>query len=206
MARTKLLLHKVPGYDTKTALQQWLLGLRQPYRLEAAKAFPKDLSEAERIGARLEDAMEFSQAGREEGAKGKTNRGSGSGEYQQRRYMNAESQRRVQRIRYVAPRGGNQRSRVPQEPRHTVPMSGPGSPSSYTRPLQLNVASNYPRHKSAERSGQRGRREKNSRRPRMATMTASEGLRVLADQIDREAAQHAARQDSNASPQQWQGN
>ena len=28
MARTKSLLHKVPGYDTKTALQQWLLGLR----------------------------------------------------------------------------------------------------------------------------------------------------------------------------------
>ena len=84
MARTKSLLHKVPGYDTKTTLQQWLLGLRQPYRLEAAKAFPKDLSEAERIVARLEDAMEFSQAGREEGAKGKTNRGSGSGEYEQR--------------------------------------------------------------------------------------------------------------------------
>ena len=25
MARTKLLLHKVPGYDRKIALQQWLL-------------------------------------------------------------------------------------------------------------------------------------------------------------------------------------
>ena len=30
MARTKSLLHKVPGYDMKTALQQWLLRLRQP--------------------------------------------------------------------------------------------------------------------------------------------------------------------------------
>ena len=28
MARTKNLLHKVPGYDLKMALQQWLLGLR----------------------------------------------------------------------------------------------------------------------------------------------------------------------------------
>ena len=35
MARTRALLHKVPGYDEKTVLQQWLLGLRQPYRLEA---------------------------------------------------------------------------------------------------------------------------------------------------------------------------
>ena len=28
MARTKSLLHRVPGYDMKTALQQWILGLR----------------------------------------------------------------------------------------------------------------------------------------------------------------------------------
>ena len=60
MAHTKSLLHKVPGYDMKTALQQWLLRLRQPHRLEAAKAFPKDLSEAERIVTRREDVMEFS--------------------------------------------------------------------------------------------------------------------------------------------------
>ena len=108
MARTKSLLHKVPGYDMKTALQQWLLRLRQPYRLEAAKAFPKDLSEAERIVARLEDAMEFSQAGREESAKGKSTRGNGNGD--QRRTQNAEFQKRAQRIRYIVPSSGNQRS------------------------------------------------------------------------------------------------
>ena len=79
MARTKSLLHKVPGYDMKTALQQWLLGLRQPYRLEAAKASPKDLSEAERLVAKLEDAIEFSQAGRDENVKGKASKGNGGG-------------------------------------------------------------------------------------------------------------------------------
>ena len=55
-----------------------VVGLRQPYRLEAAKAFPKDLSKAERMVARLEDAMEFSQAGHEESTKGKSTRGNGN--------------------------------------------------------------------------------------------------------------------------------
>ena len=64
MARTRTLLHKVPGYDEKTALQQWLLGLRQPYRLEAAKQYPKTMAEAELLVSRLEDAMEFARGGR----------------------------------------------------------------------------------------------------------------------------------------------
>ena len=59
MARMKMLLSRVPNYDTKTALQQWILGLRQPFRLEAAKAYPKTLVEAEALVCRLEDAMEF---------------------------------------------------------------------------------------------------------------------------------------------------
>jgi hypothetical protein len=71
MSRTRALLHKVPGYDEKTALQQWILGLRQPYRLEAAKAYPKTLSEAELLVARLEDATEFAKGGRDEGQKNK---------------------------------------------------------------------------------------------------------------------------------------
>ena len=185
MARTKSLLHKVPGYDMKTALQQWLLGLRQPYRLEAAKAFPKDFSEAERIVARLEDAIEFSQAGREESVKGKSIRGNGNGD--QRRSQNAESQKRAQRSRYFAPRSGYQRSRVPQETRHTVPNSEPGSTSLHSRPLQPNVVSNYPHHKSVGRSGQRGRGSRGLGRPRLAIMTANDGSRVWADQFDREA-------------------
>ena len=204
MARTKSLLHKVPGYDMKTALQQWLFGLRQPYRLEAAKAFPKDLSEAERIVARLEDAMEFSQAGREESVKGKSIRGNGNGD--QRRSQNAEFQRRAQRSKYFAPRSGYQRSRVPQETRHTVPNSGPGSTSLYSRPLQPNVVSNYPHHKSAGRSRQCGQGSRSLGRPRLAIMTANDGSRVWADQFDREAAQHAARSEPDASLCQRQGN
>ena len=43
MACTKALIHKVPGYDMRTALHQWLTGLHPPYRLEAAKVGPKDI-------------------------------------------------------------------------------------------------------------------------------------------------------------------
>ena len=71
MARTRALLHKVPGYDEKTALQQWLLGLRQPYRLEAAKQYPKTMAEAELLVSRLEDAMEFAKGGRDDVQKAK---------------------------------------------------------------------------------------------------------------------------------------
>ena len=178
--------------------------MRQPYRLEVAKAFPKDLSEAERIVARLEDAMEFSQAGCEESVKGKSTRGNGNGD--QRRIQNAEFQKRAQRIRYVAPRSGNQKSRVPQETWHTIPNNGPRSTSLYSRPLQPNVVSNYPHHKSAGRSGQRGRGSRSLGRPRLAIMTANDGSRVWADQFDREAAQHAARSEPDASLCQRQGN
>ena len=66
MARTRALLHRVPGYDEKTALQQWLLGLRQPYRLEAAKQYPRTMAEAELLVSRLEDIMEFSKGGRDD--------------------------------------------------------------------------------------------------------------------------------------------
>ena len=66
MARTKSLLHRVPGYDMKTALQQWILGLRQPYRLEPAKDNPSTLAAAEHLVARLEEAYEFSKSGKEE--------------------------------------------------------------------------------------------------------------------------------------------
>ena len=65
MARTRALLHKVPGYDEKTALQQWLLGLRQPYRseLEDPEPYPRIMAEAEHLVSRLEFAMEFARGG-----------------------------------------------------------------------------------------------------------------------------------------------
>ena len=45
--------------------------MRQPYRLEAAKAFPRMLAEAELLVSRLEDAMEFAKGGRDEGSQKK---------------------------------------------------------------------------------------------------------------------------------------
>jgi hypothetical protein len=40
----------------------------------------------------------------------------------------------------------------------------------------------------------------------MAVIAASDDLRVLADQIDREADQYSAMEDPDASQRQWQGN
>ena len=74
MARTKSPLYKVPGFEMKSALQQWILGLRQPYRLEAAKSAPQTLAEAELLVSRLEDAYEFSKAGKEESSSGSKNK------------------------------------------------------------------------------------------------------------------------------------
>ena len=76
MACTKSLLHRVPGYDMKTALQQWILGLWQPYRLEAAKSAPKTPAEAELLVSRLEDTYELSKAGKEESSSGSKNKSS----------------------------------------------------------------------------------------------------------------------------------
>ena len=40
----------------------------------------------------------------------------------------------------------------------------------------------------------------------MAALTTNDGLRELADQIDREANQYFAGKETDASPRQWQGN
>ena len=98
MVRTKALMHRVPGCDMKMILQQWFLGLRQPYRIEAAKASPKTLAEAEHLVARLEDAYEFSKAGKDESSStkkgnggdqsGKSKRGGSSGGNSNKRNSN----------------------------------------------------------------------------------------------------------------------
>ena len=88
MARTKSLLHRVPGYDMKTALQQWILGLRQPYRLEAAKENPQTLAAAEHLVARLEEAYEFSRSGKEESSTSKKgNNGDQGGKQKKRNFV-----------------------------------------------------------------------------------------------------------------------
>ena len=89
MARTKSLLHRVPGYDMKTALQQWILGLRQPYRLEAAKENPRTLAAAKHLVARLEEAYEFSRSGKEEGSTFKKGNNGDQGGKQKKRNFNA---------------------------------------------------------------------------------------------------------------------
>ena len=89
MARTKSLLHRVPGYDMKTALQQWILGLRQPYRLDAAKENPRTLAEAEHLVARLEEAYEFSRSGKEESSTSKKANNGDQGGKQKKRNFNA---------------------------------------------------------------------------------------------------------------------
>ena len=55
----------------KMALQQWILGLRQPYRLEATKDNPKTLAAAEHLVACLKKAYEFSKSGKEESSTSK---------------------------------------------------------------------------------------------------------------------------------------
>ena len=88
MARTKSLLHRVLGYDMKTALQQWILGLRQPYRLEAAKENPQTLAAAEHLVARLEEAYEFSRSGKDEGSSSKKGNNGDQGGKQKKRNFN----------------------------------------------------------------------------------------------------------------------
>ena len=85
MAHTKSLLHHVPGYDMKTALQQWILGLWQPYRLEATKAAPKTLSETELLIARPEDAYEFSNVSKGESSQQKATQGKAKGKQQEKK-------------------------------------------------------------------------------------------------------------------------
>ena len=60
MARTKSLLHWVPGFQESFALQYWIKGLRQPYRLEVAKTGSETLAEAEALVARMEDICKWS--------------------------------------------------------------------------------------------------------------------------------------------------
>ena len=92
MARTKSLLHRVPGYGMKTALQQWILGLRQPYRLEAAKDNPRTLAAAEHLVARLEEAYEFSKSGKEESSTTKKgNNGDQAGNKKKRNFNTGQA-------------------------------------------------------------------------------------------------------------------
>ena len=99
----------------------------------------------------------------------------------------------------VAPKTWNQRSVGPQGLRNFILGSGQGSTSSFSSPPQPNVASYYPCHKVAGRSGPLGRDSRNSRRPKTIAIAINDDSRVLADQHDQEAVQYIVRHDLDVS-------
>lgn len=213
MARTKTLLYKVPGFDMKSALQQWLLGLRQPFRLEAAKAFPRTLAEAERLVARLEDAMEFAKAGKDDTQPGKMAKGNNGGQAQKKKGFqqnagkggnqgqgnqgNKNWQNQGNRQGVAAQQQKQQQNQQNRQQWFNRGQGQAGQP----RPPQQTGTQFHPGNQSGG-SGQRGR-GRNQRRPKVAAMSAV--MRNLADQLDREADQQTAVME-DASPQQGQGN
>ena len=202
MARTKSLLHRVPGYDMKTALQQWILGLRQPYRLEAAKANPKTLSEAELLISRLEDAYEFSNAAKGDNSQQKGAQGKSEGKQQDKKKNpnkmegksggNWDNKNKVQQG--SASRQQNQQNRGQQSNR------GQGQ-AGQSRPPQQTGPTFHQGNQSGG-SGHRGR-GMNQRKPRVAVMATN--LREMADQLDREVGQQPTVSEE-VSPRQRQGN
>ena len=190
MARTRALLHKVPGYDEKTALQQWLLGLKQPYRLEAAKQFPRTMAEAELLVSRLEDAMEFAKGGRDDQAKSKpAQRGQ---QHQAQRSSQQQTTQKTQPQQYRGPQsGGNVLTtfRPPQYPPGLNRGSGRGG-SSQPGPHRSQQAASHPAARSSGVPGGRGRGRGRHQRPRLAYIQAREdGTLVLVDEESPESVQ-----------------
>jgi hypothetical protein len=212
MARTKALLTRVPGYDTKTVIQQWVLGLRQPHRYEVAKTYPRTLAEAETLVSRLEDAMEFAKSGRDDQTKQKQNK-SGEGQSQNQQKKTWAGQGRGRGAGNTSTSSGGRGQGYQQKQGNTSSSQGQGnfnrgqgSSGFQYRPPQKSVIVLHPQNRGSGGSGQRGRGRKNQGRSRMATMAVSEELREMADQLDREAGQHPAGQDPDDSLNQSQGN
>ena len=182
MARTRALLHKVPGYDERTALQQWILGLRQPYRLEAAKQYPKTLAEAETLVARLEDAMEFARGGRDDQAK---TRQTQRGQQQTQKPQQTSQKNQSQYQQYRGPQaGGNVVTtfRPPQYPPGIYRGTGRGG-SSQPGPHRPQQAASHPAARPSGVPGGRGRGRGRHQRPRLAYIQAREdGTLVLVDE------------------------
>ena len=193
MARTKSLLHRVPGYDMKTALQQWILGLRQPYRLEAAKENPRTLAEAEHLVARLEEAYEFSRSGKEESSQSKKgNNGDQGGKQKKRNFVAGQTGKQgnnpnQQWQKAGGPPAASHQQQSQNRAQNFQRGQGQAGPS---RPPQQTGSNVNPGRQSGG-SGQRGR-GRGQGKPRVAVMATSEELRRMADQMDREAAQQAA--------------
>ena len=167
MARTRALLHKVPGYDEKTALHHWMLGLRQPYRLEAARQYPKTLTEAEALVARFEDAMEFAKGGRDDAQKKsqqKSSQDSGKSNMKGKQQWRAPEPQRTQH------QGGNVVAGYrPQQypPGLTNRGTGRGGPPQ-PGPHRGQPAASHPAARQNDGPGGRGRGRGRQQRPRVA--------------------------------------
>jgi hypothetical protein len=170
MARMKSLLHKVPGFEEKNALQLWIYGLRQPFQFEVAKVGPKTLAEAELLVARMEDVYSGKADSDQQNNKNK-------------RGKNAGKTGRILRNRTRAPNGGN------------IGPQGQGSQGGYGQAeqprLSLPTGPHFHPGNQSRESGQSGR-GRIQRKPKVAVMATSKELRKLADQMDREAEQHSA--------------
>ena len=189
MARTHALLHKVPGYDEKTALQHWLLGSRQPYRLEAAKQYPKTMAEAELLVSRLEDAMEFAKGGRDDTQKAKQPKTSNDTWKQQA--QKSQQQWRLPQQQRVQAQGRNVLTtfRPPQYPLGLHRGIGRGGPSQPGQQRSQQVAT-HPATRSTGVPGGRGRGRGHHQRPRIAYIQAREdGTLVLVDEESPESTQ-----------------
>ena len=204
MARTRTLLHKVPGYDEKTALQQWLLGLRQPYRLEAAKQYPKTMAEAELLVSRLEDAMEFARGGRDDQAKTRqTQRGQ---QQQTQRSQQQPAQKTATTTSaisqyYRGPQPGGQVISTYRPPQYPPGMSrgtgrgGPPQPGPH-RPQQ---GASHPAPRPAGVPGGRGRGRGRHQRPRLAYLQVREdGALVVVDEERPESTQQVDGEETGA--------
>ena len=168
MARMKMLLSKVPGYDLKTALQQWILGLREPFRLEAAKAGPRTLAEAESLVSRLEDAMEFVKTGKSDQPKNKqakTGNDSGKQQFQKKKqqWNGPESQKWQNTGNYVLTS-----NKPPQQSQgQNFRGSGRGG-SSQSGPYRAPHVTFHPVTKRHDGPGGRGRGRGRHQKPRVA--------------------------------------
>jgi hypothetical protein len=180
MSRTRALLHKVPGYDEKTALQQWILGLRQPYRLEAAKAFPKTLAEAELLVARLEDATEFAKGGRDDGQKGKQSKtGDEANKQQQIQKKKKQSWQQQETQRWQNP-NPNVITGYRQPQHFSGQNRGTGRGGPQPGPHRAQQVAFHPTTKQHDGPGGRGRGRGRQQRPKVAYVQAiyddSEGM------------------------------
>ena len=207
MARTRALLHKVPGYDEKTALQQWLLGLRQPYRLEAAKQYPRTMAEAELLVSRLEDAMEFARGGRDDQAKPRQTQ-RGQQQQGQRPAQQTTQKTQPQQYQQRGPHpGGNVVTtyRPPQYPPGLQRGSGRGGPPQ-PGPYRPPQGASHPAPRPAGVPGGRGRGRGRHPRPRLAYIQAREdGTLVLVDESP-ESTQQVDGEEPVASQGQSLGN